>query len=271
MGLASGSAVTDLCSKAEDPNFCLDAFTSAAAGEADLKGLGQISLHLAISNATVTLHKLKELITFMKDGIPVKARLQACVFYYTRAGQILEISDEDFKLGYYQDMTVEATFAYASAQFCEDLFHQPPSTVNPLGDANRNLKLLSNIVSTVGSRTLLTPTIFASTRLAGEDPKVKECASKHRCEEYYPERPRWSREKPYRWHWQRNCSLVNLKGEEEENRGGEDYEKQHEECTQGAVSKTAPAAEAAVPEAVQRGAGRRERVNDTKSQRCVAL
>ncbi|KAK2973725.1 hypothetical protein RJ640_019725 [Escallonia rubra] len=209
--LASGSAVTDLCSKAEDPNFCLDAFASAAAGEADLKGLGQISLHLAISNATVTLHKLKELITFMKDGISVKARLQACVFYYTRAGQILEISDEDFKLGYYQDMKVEATFAYASAQFCEDLFHQPPSTVNPLADANRNLKLLSNIVSTVG-----------------EDTKVKEC--KHRCEEYYPERPRWSREKPYRWHWQRNCSLVNLKGEEEEKRGGEDYEKQHEEC-----------------------------------------
>ncbi|KAK2997987.1 hypothetical protein RJ639_026653, partial [Escallonia herrerae] len=211
MGLASGSAVTDLCSKAEDPNFCLDAFASAAAGEADLKGLGQISLHLAISNATVTLHNLKELVTFMKDGIPLKARLQACVFYYTRAGQILEISDEDFKLSYYQDMTVEATFAYASAQFCEDLFHQPPSTANPLADANRNLKLLSNIVSTVG-----------------QDPKVKEC--KHRREEYYPERPRWSRVELYRWHCQRNCSPVNLKGGEEEKRGGEDYEKQHEEC-----------------------------------------
>ncbi|KAK2977625.1 hypothetical protein RJ640_007261 [Escallonia rubra] len=166
IGLVSCTIVTDLCSKAQDPNFCTDALASdPRAATADLKGLGQISIDLSTANATDTLHKLRVLIKFVKDK-EVRKRLTICKVFYNQCIETLKKTSDDLKTGGYQDMKTYALFSYYAMKNCEKVLaqNQPPINVNPLADANLNLELLTNIVVTATIMVVATcdPKVLAS-------------------------------------------------------------------------------------------------------------
>ncbi|CAK9187600.1 unnamed protein product [Ilex paraguariensis] len=143
---ASGPLVTRVCRQAENPNFCFKSLGSDPRTEtANLAGLAQIAIDLAIYNATGTSVKIHSLTLGTHDP-RLRARYNKCAEYYQSAGDNFQEAKNALKSGDYSAVNVMATGSYDNAIDCENTFKQPPAYPSPLTNDNLNLRQLSYIV-----------------------------------------------------------------------------------------------------------------------------
>ncbi|KAK2975749.1 hypothetical protein RJ640_027603 [Escallonia rubra] len=145
---ARGTAVTDVCPKTKDPNFCLRAFTSdPRSATADAYGLGKISIDLATAYATDTLDKLLIIVRAIREDTPLKVRLDICADAYDFSRDALEEANRNYDDSFYMGMKQRGDSALGVIQGCNITFAEPP---NPLSIQNHNFERLLDIVSTLG-------------------------------------------------------------------------------------------------------------------------
>ncbi|KAH7573433.1 hypothetical protein ACOSP7_007103 [Xanthoceras sorbifolium] len=116
----SSKLINDICPTTRFPSYCLEVLESIPeAATADLKGLAQITLDLAISKASSTLDRIRSLIPQTTDP-KLKQAYKSCSEHYDNTIGDLKEAESDFKQGDKYGMNQYASAAMTEAGDCDD-------------------------------------------------------------------------------------------------------------------------------------------------------
>ncbi|XP_047339878.1 pectinesterase inhibitor-like [Impatiens glandulifera] len=148
----ANSLVSETCSQTQNPSLCNQVLGSApGASTTDLKGLGYISINIALTNAKQTSPYIASLVNQSTD-LTLRDRYQNCVENYASAIDALNNSKMFLDKGDIPSLQTFASTAFDGPDTCCDNFEGPPVAPDQLNDANEKLEGLISIVLTIGGR-----------------------------------------------------------------------------------------------------------------------
>lgn len=112
--------IRKVCSQVYDQSSCLNILKSApGAANANLKGLAQITINLATSSASGTLHQLQSLEAKTRDS-NLKKIYYLCTRHYSSAVNSIHESEKNLRGGDYKSMNMYASAAVSAVADCAD-------------------------------------------------------------------------------------------------------------------------------------------------------
>lgn len=151
---ASENLISLICSKSINPPLCLKALKSdPRSAQANLRGLGQISIDLAQASAKET-SRMIELLAKNTTNRRLKGQYETCTENYDDAISNLDDAKNFLKSDDFESLNVYASAVVTDADTCEDSFVESPGTVEPqqLKQANKNLEDFANIILVIANR-----------------------------------------------------------------------------------------------------------------------
>ncbi|XP_047339879.1 pectinesterase inhibitor-like [Impatiens glandulifera] len=150
--IKSTPLVSEICAQTQNPSQCnLVLGPAPGASTADLKGLGYISINIALTNAKQTLSYIESLVKQAIDKM-LRNRYQTCVENYASTIDSLEQSKTFLNNGDIPSLRTFASAAFDGPETCNDSFEGPPAAPSKLNDDNRKLEGLVDILLTIGER-----------------------------------------------------------------------------------------------------------------------
>ncbi|XP_047339877.1 pectinesterase inhibitor-like [Impatiens glandulifera] len=144
--------VSEICAQTQNPSQCNQVLGSApGASTSDLKGLGYISINIALTNAIQTSPYIASLVKHATDKM-LKSRYQICVESYTSSIDALKESKKFLDNGDIPSLQTFASTAFDGPSDCDDNFEEGPPAAPPtqLNDANNKLKSLVSTLLVIG-------------------------------------------------------------------------------------------------------------------------
>lgn len=131
-----------ICSTTQDPSFCIQVLNSnPRTANANLKGLTQISIDLAKSNATKTTTLITSLME--KDNDPkLKGSYQTCAKNYDSSISSLDDCTKSMSSGAYSSLNLQASAAMDGPITCLDSFEGPLKDLSELPNKCEDLEHL---------------------------------------------------------------------------------------------------------------------------------
>ncbi|XP_047324993.1 pectinesterase inhibitor-like [Impatiens glandulifera] len=145
------SLVSKVCGITQNPSQCNQVLGSnPRAAKADLKGLGYISIDIALSNAKQSFGYVSSLVKTTTDST-LKGRYDTCAENYDDTVDSLSQCKTFLDNGDISSFRTYASAALTDIDTCEDSFEGPPAAPAKLDLANKKLSGLISIVLAVGA------------------------------------------------------------------------------------------------------------------------
>ncbi|KAI4303004.1 hypothetical protein MLD38_038686 [Melastoma candidum] len=142
----SGENLTELCSRAVDPTFCVESLESdPRTAASDLRGLANISVGLATSNVTAARRLVERLAEQEADPV-LRGRYEQCSGLYREAVKELKKAERSVGKGDFGGMGEWASMVLEKSEDCSDEFTVPPEEPAQLKESNRNVQHLCNVM-----------------------------------------------------------------------------------------------------------------------------
>ncbi|KAK2976829.1 hypothetical protein RJ640_014613 [Escallonia rubra] len=123
---SSSQLISSVCSKVPNSALCLEAFKSdPRSANADLVGLGRISIDLTKSATKTTYELINSLLNKTSDR-RLRGRYDFCSVCYGRAVNDLDDSEKSLSSGKYLELNNFAAAALEEKDLCEDNFNVQP-------------------------------------------------------------------------------------------------------------------------------------------------
>ncbi|KAK2971018.1 hypothetical protein RJ640_025792 [Escallonia rubra] len=123
---SSSQLISEVCSKVPNSALCLEAFKSdPRSANADLVGLGRISIDLTKSATKTTYELINSLLNKTSDR-RLRGRYDFCSVCYGRAVNDLDDSEKSLSSGKYLELNNFAAAALGENDLCEDNFDVQP-------------------------------------------------------------------------------------------------------------------------------------------------
>ncbi|XP_047339882.1 pectinesterase inhibitor-like [Impatiens glandulifera] len=149
--IKANTLVSQICADTRNPSLCNQVLDSdPGASTADLKGLGYISIKIALTNVKQTLPYIKSLVMQTTD-VMLKNRYKTCAENYSNTVDSLNQSKTFLDKGDIPSLRTYASAAFDGPGTCEDSFEGPPAAPAKLNDANKKLEDHVSILLKIGA------------------------------------------------------------------------------------------------------------------------
>ncbi|KAK4343008.1 hypothetical protein RND71_038824 [Anisodus tanguticus] len=140
--------ISDVCDKAQDPNFCTSTLGSApGAKTATTAGLEEITLSLTEASATATNNKIQELLSGTKDP-NLQALFTQCGIDYKDASIKLQQAKNYLANKQFVELAFTANGISNDGITCESSF-QKGGVTSPITQQNNELSSFSDIIRVI--------------------------------------------------------------------------------------------------------------------------
>ncbi|XP_047339884.1 pectinesterase inhibitor-like [Impatiens glandulifera] len=149
--IKANTLVSKICADTRNPSLCNHVLNSdPGASTADLKGLGYISIKIALTNVKQTLPYIKSLV-MQTTNVMLKNRFKTCAENYSDTVDSLNKSKTVLDKGDIPSLRTYASAAFHGTDTCKDSFEGPPAAPAQLNDANKKLEDLVSILLKIGA------------------------------------------------------------------------------------------------------------------------
>lgn len=143
----TNDVLSDVCSKTQNVTLCLQTLKADPRTlRADLKGLGQISVDLALSKAKDTKNYVGSLIMKTEIPPPLKQKYLLCSVNYDNSISDLEAAKQAFSSGDYKGVDMKASGAMWETNECRENFKEPPFDPSQLPKWNQDFDFICSII-----------------------------------------------------------------------------------------------------------------------------
>ncbi|XWS58180.1 hypothetical protein CRYUN_Cryun08bG0012700 [Craigia yunnanensis] len=139
-----------ICRQMEEYAFCNNTFNQHILGSADITALTHITIEQAVSNATNTHSFIVGLLKNQNDPAEKNALITCENAYRLVMGSFSQAAVYFFEKDYNSMLQSEKQAPRAQAS-CTTIFNAPPNPPNPVGDRNRQMRILIAMTIAAGN------------------------------------------------------------------------------------------------------------------------
>ncbi|XVF57460.1 hypothetical protein PTKIN_Ptkin06aG0207300 [Pterospermum kingtungense] len=148
---ATQKLIDNICRGMEEYAFCNNAFNQNIHGpSADIKALTQITIEQSTNNATKTHSYIVERLKNEKDPAEKNA-LTTCEHAYSLVMDCFSKAAASFFAKDYDGMLKSERPAARAEASCSTIFNTPPNPPDPVGDRNRQMRILIAMAFAAGT------------------------------------------------------------------------------------------------------------------------
>ncbi|XVE63021.1 hypothetical protein DITRI_Ditri06bG0166100 [Diplodiscus trichospermus] len=143
--------IDKICRQMEEYAFCNDTFNQNVLGpSADIRALTQITVEQSSSNATNTHSFITDLLERTTDPAEKNALITCENAYHQLIDGFSQATLAFFQQDFDSMLEAERRLPRALAS-CTDIFNTPPNPPNPIGDRNKQMRILTAMAIAAGT------------------------------------------------------------------------------------------------------------------------